>query len=683
MAGLSVSNGTQYVSAKGVYVSNGTTYVQAKGVYVSNGDGTWRLAWPLLSGVALSAPSYAVSNTSGSNAPASLPNTIVSPLFTITLTVPAAVASVSLQLSLAGGAWTQYRLWTSAITSTLTYAIPFSTAGAWQARAVVTNTDGSQVISNIRSITCVAFTVTVTGSTAPIVGESTSVSAAMSPAAPVGFPATNVGWYLNRSATGWVLQSSVANPLGWTPTDTTWREYAWKVTFPDGSAVYSNALRQTPTLEEIHQVGGTATSMQNALNLAAANKVPTRFSGTFSGGTGVRIPHDAVVNCDPGTIFNGIQIFNGLPKTGVADGGYRRAGNITWTGGTFAMANTRSTAFSISHCPSFTLQGATIYGTTATGHGIEINSSGGAMPSGSVTAYPEASFKIRILNNTFSGMGQTPRDNGNDEAVHFDYAWTGATAAGTANDGTECHSILVKGNWFGKANGMSCSYPVGVGNHKTNPSGAAEHDMNYFHTHIRITNNTFSWCGPYSASGGQINRGTVDIRGIRQVQIINNSFTSSRTAVGINAQGGSSGGTDWGGAQGYVWIEDNTFSACGHYRPYGTNTNTSVNATWVNTNSDPSNAPQSRDVYIRRNLFTGFVGNAQDTYLITCNDVDTLWVNDNKFWGLTNNTQYTQQTSNRIHGSEASPSGTVSGYQCRNNTWAVAVGGSGAVEANS
>lgn len=689
---LKVSNGSTYVATKTVAVSNGSSYTTAKGVWVSRGDGTWTSAWPNLSTVSVSAPAYAVSTASGSNTPASLTNTIVAPTFTVTLSNPAAVSSVVLQLLSPGGSWTAYKTWTTGITGTLTHAVGLHTVGTWQARAVITHTSGSQVTSNTTSTSCTAFSITSTGSAAPAVGLQTSVSAGMSPSAPGGFANTPVGWYYSRLGASWV-HVGTSNPYYWTPTDTAWHDWVWVETFPDGSRIHSNVVRQTPVLSEIYKVNGDATDIQNTLNLAVANGVPARFGGTFSGGTGVRIPAGARVTCDAGTVFYGIQMFNALPATGVADGGYRRAGNIVWggtaagSGGTFNMQNVRSTAFSISHCPSFTLQNATIYNTTTKGHGIEINSSGGAAyGSTDIQNMPESAFTIKVLNCRFGGMTQVPRTNCNDEAVHLDYAWEGATAATTANDGTPCHNVLVKGNRFERL--VTYPYPVALGNHKTNAdSGTSQVDMSSHHSHIRFTENVTQWTGPGETSW-DLNRGSVDLRGVRYVHIHNNQFLESCTAVGINAQLVN------GVGNGYIYITNNYLRACGHIQrisagyantSIGSYTRDSVTYTisWIQTNTDFENGPQSNNVYVLDNLLTGWVGSSQDTWLIGCRDVDTLWVNSNDFWGLTNNTAYTGQTGNRIHGSEAEPSSTVTGYQCRNNTWSPNADGSGAVISNS
>ena len=295
MAGdLKVSNGSAYVAAKTVAVSNGSSYVTAKGVYVSDGAGNWRLAWPNLSTVSLSAPAYAVSTASGSNTPASLTNTIVAPTFTVTLSNPSAVSSVSLQLSFNGGLFTEYKLWTTGITGTLTYAVPLYNVGTWTAQAIITHSNGTQVTSNRTSTSCNAFNIGVSGDAAPPIGSQTSVGAGMSPNAPGGFPNTPVGWYYNRLGAGWV-HAGTPNPYYWTPSDTAWHDWVWVETFPDGSRIHSNVVRQSPYVPALTEVvapnamfeGGatTYTALQAAMNYARNSpwgNLPLRITGGWT-----------------------------------------------------------------------------------------------------------------------------------------------------------------------------------------------------------------------------------------------------------------------------------------------------------------------------------------------------------------------------------------------------------------
>jgi len=696
---LKVSNGSTYVAAKTVAVSNGSSYVTAKGVYVSDGAGNWRLSWPNLSTVSVTGPAYAMSTSSGGNSSVQSWNTIVSPTFTISLSNPGAVSRVSFQLhheTFAADRWDEYKGWDSGFTTTMTYTMPFYTTGAWTARTVITHTSGSTVTSNIHALSCVAFSISALCDTAtPQVGAQTSVWAGMSPSAPGGFPNAPEGWYISRNGAayqrptdwGW---SNTANPLYWTPGDTATFRWVWVESFPDGSRIHSNLVDQAPVVaEDYYWVNGDATTIQNALNLSAANGQTARFGGTFSGGTGVRIPAGSRVVCDAGTVFYGIQFFNGYPAAGVPDGGYNRAGNIVWTGGIFDMQMVRSTAFSISHCPSFQLHGATIYNTLnadGQGHGIEINSSGGAAVGGDVRNMAEWQFTIQVVGCRFGGFdvvnyANRPRANCNDEAMHMDYAWgNSATAAGSVNDGTSCHNILFKGNRVERMHGNFYNYPVGVGNHKTTGT-APEVDMSSNHGPIRVDGNVFVACGPFA--GSDQHRGSVDLRGIRNVQVVSNTFSISATGFGINAQTGAGGVP-----QGYIYVHSNIFESCGHWQERN-GTNYSISRAWTDTNTDPVNNPNSEHVYIYENTFTGWVGGNQGAasdggqYLVCNDDVDTLQILRNRFWGLTGNGSYTAQTSNRIYGSTAAPPASVSGYLCSDNTWSPNANGSGAVVSNS
>jgi hypothetical protein len=352
-------------------------------------------------------------------------------------------------------------------------------------------------------------------------------------------------------------------------------------------------------------------------------------------------------------------------------GGYTRAGGWTWDGGTFECNQAANTAFSVAHSPSFTIQNIIVRNNEFEGHGIEINSSGGAASATSVISMTDAQFTVKILGCEFQGSDFLPRAEDYDEAIHFDYAWVGSSSpAAPDEDGTVCNNVLVQGNWVHKIASMSYSYPVAVGTHHgVGDTSRVLPDAQ--HSHIKIASNTFDNVSPrnFAANG----RGAVHLRNsMKQVWVYANTFNSCYSGVTMGIVNLATPGFP---AAASIWITDNTFNACtGTYE-------------WVDTDStDTGSNDYWSTVSINRNKFTGAINAAMTTWLIGCKNVAGLSVQNNYFYGLTGgggSPALSASTGNRIHGTAAAPAAGTSGMTCDNNMWSASAAGTGAVESNS
>lgn len=612
-------------------------------------------------------------------------NSIIDPTFTISLSDYTAVTRVELQIaSWSDGVFKTIGVWTPGGAGGFA-AIPgaswnwaganslFDRNGMWSARIVLTFKDGATYESGHYGMDVRVKGLSVASSDyAPPVNTTVALTASCT-SGDCGIMYSAAQWFANTGG-GWAPDTA-NNPNNWHAWGTV--SWLWREVFADGSVLHSNIITVTPyAAAYAYAENGDAGTIQNCLDIAygrlggaGSGTKSAVLRGTFHGGGAVRVPAGVTVDAY-GAVFQNIQFLNADTgdRGAAGSGGYSRAGGIVWRGGTFDCWNSKSTAWSISQCPSFHLEGAHIFNTTTKGHGIEINSSGGPAYGGDVRNMQEWDFTIKVLNCTFSGMDATPRDTGYDEAVHFDYSWTGATAAGTASDGTVCHNILVKGCHFQRA--RTFPYPTSIGNHKFSVNDTAEGTPpREVHSHLRIDGCHFDQVGACSAPGSDsimsatmASRGTVHLIAFRQVQIANNHFNHNVRGVAFESRTGVPQ------TQGAYFVHNNTFTANSHMKNHA-GAWIPKNYPWVDTDINDNTGGRFNGVYIYNNLFTWVVGSAQATYLIRCNDVDTLHVNGNYFYGLQGNAAYSAKGGNRIHGSEASPSGTVTGYQCRDNMW--------------
>jgi hypothetical protein len=350
-------------------------------------------------------------------------------------------------------------------------------------------------------------------------------------------------------------------------------------------------------------------------------------------------------------------------------GRYAGAGGWTWSGGSLDGANLATHGFSLAHCPGATISGAVVGNTCLKGHAIEINSSGGPPNSKHIEAMTDADFTIKVLGCHFRGV-VSRRSNDCDEAVHFDYAWTGATYA-VLNDGTVSNNVLIAGCIFDRSGPTAFPYSVGVGAHKfaTAPS-AGEAAPVALHSRIKIAGNTFTGITPVGLAH---ERGSVHIRGMTQVIVEGNRFTGC--AFGITMEPIRLPAA-YGQPSDFL-LRGNTFDSCG----------SAANTRWCLTNSvGASNDPGGTfwsNVRFEGNTFTGTVPATQTTYLISGADVNGLRVVDNRFWGLTGTSPLVGRTGNRIHGTPADPPGQSTRMTLSGNTWSADASGSGAVPADT
>jgi hypothetical protein len=479
---------------------------------------------------------------------------------TVSLGTPSAVRHVSLQLSWAGAAgWVEYKAW-DAPASSQTYDFSPSNTGNWQARAVITHTDGAQVVSNVLDIVCRTKHLQVTaGNPSPVYGQQgAGLVAACIDGCDVGAD-SHTFWARDVGRGGAWINQGTSGPDGftlwnWVPWDGSAHDFGWVETFSDGSTLYSSVASVTPQAPYVPpspyhvRAGYTQAEFQAVVDSRAGAQVlvePGHYNFTervFSIPAGV---HIVSYDCT-------FTVHQGIVNAGYPVGGYGRAGGWTWEGGTFDGGGVRTTMFSLAHARSFTIKNVTIRGCKGKGHGIEINSSGGPVQSG---------YTVVIEGCTFDGVtGHRPQSEGpyKDEAIHFDYAWgTAAATAHPANDGTVCNNVWVKNNTVAHnpATGYATGYPVGFGAHKfgvsttyhpdakktsagnwiCRPPGPNNTRGGYegqarpveYHTHFLIEGNTFH----VSAYAGTGKRGAIHIRGADGFVVRNNSLVSPSGAA--------------------------------------------------------------------------------------------------------------------------------------------------------
>lgn len=423
--------------------------------------------------------------------------------------------------------------------------------------------------------------------------------------------------------------------------------------------------------------GASAAAINQALADAGAFSVSTGGRGrvVVPDGLAFLLEEPLVVPADVDVVAGTARLIAGHADPMVMNslagctGRYTGAGGWTWTGGSLDGANLSTHGFSLAHCPRATISGATVWNTCLRGHAIEINSSGGPPNSKRIDAMTDADFTIQVLDCHFRGVVDR-RSNDCDEAVHFDYAWTGATYA-VLNDGTVSNNVLVSGCTFDRSGPTAVPYSVGVGAHKFTTSPAAgEAAPVALHSRIKIAGNTFTGITPVDVAH---ERGAVHLRAMTQVIVEGNRFTGC--AYGITME--PIGLPDRFGQPSDFFLRGNTFDSCG----------SAANTCWCLTNSvgatdDPGGTFWS-NVRFEGNTFTGVVPTAQTTYLISGADVNVLRVVDNRFWGLTGTSPLVGRTGNRIHGTPADPPGQSTRMTLSGNTWSAHASGTGAVPADT
>jgi len=480
----------------------------------------------------ISGPAVAMARDAGANAPEGF-NTIVDPTFTITLSSPNDVAHASLQVAAFStpevdpASWVEQATWTNPASAELTQALPFATAGSWAVRVVLTDDDGLVSESPHHPIDAVSFAIDATVDNAlPIVGQTVTLTAAMSPGAPAGLQNTPEGWFARRLDDGLVPQGT-ANPMRWTSSDTATHDWLWVEVFPDGSRLHSNVVRVSPQSApptEVQVQGGGCIDVQQGLNQAAGAGLPLRLTGAFTVDCRLRIPSNVTVNAT-GATFSFTKSGRIRNATNGSGGGYTHAGGFVWDGGTFVGAG--NGVFTISHSPGFTIRNATLYAwadATDDGHAIEINSSGGPHT-------PDV-YSIEITGNTFLGVtGQ--RANSNDEAVQYDFSWDGSGGDAPFDD-TMTHNLHIANNTFHRLDesGAWEFSLCAIGGHRGSAGEPAER-----HNGFLIENNSI-----HGAVGATVdvspNKGAIALWNARDVRVRNNAFfgcTSSRLVSGWDA----------------------------------------------------------------------------------------------------------------------------------------------------
>lgn len=423
--------------------------------------------------------------------------------------------------------------------------------------------------------------------------------------------------------------------------------------------------------------GASATAINLILSEAGAYSASTGSRGrvTFPDGLAFIVAQPLVVPANVDVVAGTALIIAAHANPMVMNslvgctGRYTGAGGWTWSGGFLDGANLATHGFSVAHCPRATISGVTIWNSCLKGHGIEINSSGGPPSPKRVDAMVDADFTIKVLGCRFRGA-LNRRANDCDEAVHFDYAWTGATL-GVLNDGTVCNNVLVSNCTFDRSGPTAVPYSVGVGSHKfAVPPAAGEAAPVALPSRIKLVGNTFTGVTPVDVAH---ERGAVHIRAMTQVIVEGNRFTGCTygiTMEPVNVPAAF-------GQPSFFFLRRNTFDSCG----------SALNTRWCLTNSvGASNSPGGTfwaQVRFDANTFTGAVPPSQSTYLISGPDVNGLWVINNRFWGLTGTSPLVARAGNRIHGTPENPPGQSTAMTLSGNTWSANPSGAGAVPADT
>jgi hypothetical protein len=574
----------------------------------------------------------------------------------------------------------------SPVTSSVSWQA--NTPGSWRWRVAAEHYDGHVTYSN-ELLVWVGSSFTVTPSTStPTVGQPFTLSANLQPT-DHGLAALT-GWEYAADGAGWTNTGRTENPLPWTHGDTT--AFSWRLgaRMPDGTVLYSQVARVAPISGSgVFDVpSGASSTAINAIMAEAGAwtrttgrraRVQFAYGGSHTLGSRLVVPANIDVVAT-GTYFaagHDAQMVINDPQG--SPGRYGSAGGWTWDGGSFDGYNRASGGFGISHSPGFTIANVTFWNQANMCHAIDMAGCGGYPLGGDVRSLAEWQFTVKILECVFAGVDVVGRDDGYDEAISIDYGWrkTGGTAAtaNAVNDGTVCNNILVRGCQFRRD--RTYSYQVQVGSHKysTTPTEGEARPV-AAHAYLRVSGCLFNDVGPQQNTANQNARALVHLIGFRQVHITGNDFVVGSRLIAFEGRASMPEQAGW------YFVENNRLQSGGHFRAPGAGHTSLAGIPWIDTDTNAGGGSRFWHVEIVRNTITGWVGGNQNTWLIRCNDVDYLLVNENRFWGLAN-TSYATQTGNRIHGSEAAPSGTVTQFQCRNNTWSPAESGAGAVVANS
>lgn len=549
--------------------------------------------------VTLTAPTWVISGNSGATVSAT-PGS-----FTITLGTPSSVSKVSFQLSFGGGAWVEYKSWNSPVAASLNHSMIFYSAGAWKARVVVTLMNATVLYSAEKALTCYLKTISMTASTTtPITGDPVVLRATFSGSAPTP---TNARWqYMNLAGSTWVDNWSTNNPATWnTPVvaDYNWK---WVETYADGSVISSNVVLVTVRSDAVVVNGGHCHNIQAGMDLAKSQGKALRLTGTFLVYTNVSIPANLAIdatgakfNCNrdsstyvrPGDAHNAGKFVNGG-----SGGAYNRDGWFNWNGGTFD--GNGDSCMTISHSPGFTVRNATFYRYCADqnyfswgdGHAIEINSSGG--PDNATGQ--NGTFNVLISACKFQGTDMGQRAWGNDEPIHYDWAWEGSGGAAPW-DGTMTHNVRVTGCTFhrfsetatvsgaghGGYNNWQWRFAIcaigghdpsqaakdGMANGSLDPSGGWNNSTDRpkeRHNHFKFDGNAIHGSLGYAGGSLRFDKGAIHAHRLRQVWVVNNNFygcgahqVSGWDSSDIPTYGSVSGNTsNNGGAPNTFWVHN-------------------------------------------------------------------------------------------------------------------------------
>ena len=169
--------------------------------------------------------------------------------------------------------------------------------------------------------------------------------------------------------------------------------------------------------------------------------------------------------------------------------------------------------FSIVHTKRFQIDGCDFKDLKGFAHYIEINSSGGAVESGT--------YNCQVINCTFSMNNNPVGRRTEDECIQLDYSWSGA-ASNVANDGTCTNNVRIAGCSFTSA-------PRAIGGHHFEAGSGGEADPVGIHTNILIEWNTFTDINPDLYGDGansNASEGAVRFYVWRSVVCAHNTFTA-------------------------------------------------------------------------------------------------------------------------------------------------------------
>jgi hypothetical protein len=523
-------------------------------------------------------------------------NHIPNMTFSMSLSNPAVVTRVELQIApWSTGVFKTIGIWTPGGAGGYA-AIPgsswtwdfanshFDSIGMWSARLMVTHTDGYVY-------ECPHFGIDIrykglaaaSSDYNPIVNTVVTLTASCN-AGNCGHMYSAAQWFHNGGA-GWNPDSG-SNPVNWAA----WGQisWLWREVFEDGSTIHSNAITVTPRADDPYVYaadnwygGQSGTAGLIAAMRAARNAgKPLRVWGYWELAGDVWIPDGVTVDATDGSFaMIGGRFRNADPWPAYSmDGGTRgyNGGGFAWRNGYFDGRG--DGVFTLSHSPGFSIIGATFINwcsTGNTGHAIEINSSGGN--DNQLGEYE--GFTVVVNSNKFGGVsGQ--RAWGNDEPIHWDFAWSGSGHRGYA-DFTKCHNVQIDGNVFHVNFGGGPQFAIcAIGAHDPSAASIAEIEAAGGwsggsagspidrHNHFRICGNEIHGATGYAGSSLKFDKGAIHVHRTRQVWVTGNSFlgcTPNRNVTGWNSGDATKATSHTGGggaynrnpAGGYVWVAAN------------------------------------------------------------------------------------------------------------------------------